>query len=545
VFSIMQPFEESFHVPRYILLTPFTIISVAAHPTRLGIGILKWERSLLSLQRLTLARAVTTSAVIAKRTKPRASLLGLLSKRPSVREEPVVSENLGVLANFAPETAQSITLLRLNRGGCKPVRLEGVLLKRKKSNWRQTAPLGPLAWKKRYFVLQAAKLSYYTASPSLGGLLKGEVALSGWVEVARVGAGSAVETDLTTRQYCFMVRTRSTFHVFQASSNEECESWVSSLTINAQHMSAFSDNPQMLLCSDSQEAHALIAAIQQRRNYFVSSMPPDSGILPVVVDDSGANTIPSGDNFLSFEDATAMAEATGELTPELLFSVSAEDAEALQQRFAVAPPSGWRNDSANPFARSDANLDLNVPPDAQLGVVDPAGNILVVDAPTSVCYESTWVYLDDDNVKQGPFTDQVMQSWLVGGYLHPDMLVRNNDFQPLLDPTCGVDEAGVPTLFVPLRELFSNIQDAFQTGCSNWIDSYRSAWTYQSLIRSAASFGITVRDAAAQVSHMKQLELPPDLGILLDMLGCTQLSSAAATTAPLPEQAASTGPIEP
>jgi hypothetical protein len=53
IFSIRQPFEEDFAVPRHLIVTPFTIMAVAPHPTRLGIGILKWDRSILSLRRLT------------------------------------------------------------------------------------------------------------------------------------------------------------------------------------------------------------------------------------------------------------------------------------------------------------------------------------------------------------------------------------------------------------------------------------------------------------------------------------------------------------
>ena len=47
--AMHQPFNEFVAVPRVLLLTPFTVMAVAPHPTRLGVGTLCWERSLLSL----------------------------------------------------------------------------------------------------------------------------------------------------------------------------------------------------------------------------------------------------------------------------------------------------------------------------------------------------------------------------------------------------------------------------------------------------------------------------------------------------------------
>jgi hypothetical protein len=38
-----------------------------------------------------------------------------------------------------------------------------------------------------------------------------------------------------------------------------------------------------------------------------------------------------------------------------------------------------------------------------------------------------WYYVDDDHREQGPYTNALMQSWLVAGYLHPDLHVRKEE----------------------------------------------------------------------------------------------------------------------
>jgi hypothetical protein len=38
-----------------------------------------------------------------------------------------------------------------------------------------------------------------------------------------------------------------------------------------------------------------------------------------------------------------------------------------------------------------------------------------------------WYYIDDEGREQGPHTNALMQSWLVAGYLHPDLRVRKEE----------------------------------------------------------------------------------------------------------------------
>ena len=51
MFRVQQPgTSEDVLLPRYLLVTPFTMLAVAPHPTRLRMGIIQWERSVLSLR---------------------------------------------------------------------------------------------------------------------------------------------------------------------------------------------------------------------------------------------------------------------------------------------------------------------------------------------------------------------------------------------------------------------------------------------------------------------------------------------------------------
>lgn len=225
-----QPFNEFVAVPRVLLLTPFTVMAVAPHPTRLGVSTLCWERSLLSLTHIATQASVTQvdpllpshapPSSLLNRTQPlfstappgadsdddgrasddedggaaaasasaassqpqrrswsswlrggnrptrRASRAGpALRPRsgsnvalgvtlPSGEAQAVHQVGVGVLASFAPETEDTVAFLRVWRAGRRPVARQGVLLKRKKGGWRERAPLGPLAWKRRIFSLQ-------------------------------------------------------------------------------------------------------------------------------------------------------------------------------------------------------------------------------------------------------------------------------------------------------------------------------------------------------------------------------------------------------
>ena len=321
VIPIKQPFEESFSLPRLLLVTPFTIIAVAAHPT-LGarVGILKWERSLLSLRHLAtqpLVRKLPPAPAPADGGGGGGGVRGFFARRRAGSTTAATTGGsgdgelphhhhhgadyllggaggggsaprpiggglgvygVGVLASFAAETHDTITFLRTYRAGRRAVALEGWLSKRKQSSWREHAPLGPLAWKRRWFVLGPHALTYYSAQPPAGDdagarkLLKGVVPLTGWVEVTRQQQGDAAEGGGGGGKHAFVVRTGTTYHLFTAASAGDADAWVAAIAVNAQHVGAAQHEPQCLELPSASVASEVAAAIVQRRRQLVEAM---------------------------------------------------------------------------------------------------------------------------------------------------------------------------------------------------------------------------------------------------------------------------------
>jgi hypothetical protein len=222
------------------------VAAIAPHPTRLGVGVLKWERSILSLTSIVsqplFSRAAVAAATAARggegararagsggggggggggepflffhdraaaddlnfapqgekagegaRTpSPRGKRGGLFSRlfrrnsadgsggggggggegggaadassaaAAALEASPAALAStfagVGVLLSFGPESPATLPLLRTVRAARRPAALEGWLLKRKRSTWRGAAPLGPLAWKRRWFVLEPTQI---------------------------------------------------------------------------------------------------------------------------------------------------------------------------------------------------------------------------------------------------------------------------------------------------------------------------------------------------------------------------------------------------
>jgi hypothetical protein len=462
-----QPLEEEFQAKRYLVITPFTIMAVAPHATKLGVGVLKWERSLLSLKHLDSqplfrdtphggpsgaggggassrrlrigstpgsgsssstmrsmffgkpksdaggangassatsagvgAGAGRSSGTTTPTDKPGKRSTGILSALkhfvvgddegsaqhsaggggdPEREEEPYA---YGLLASFAPETHDTATLLRMFRAGKRPVQREGWLLKRKRTAWRERAPLGPLAWKRRYFVLAADRLTYYTLPPGQrGSTCKGVIPLTGWVEVARTAAsmdgpdalafgGSAAgsegvnasasasttssssasasaASDATTRARSFIVRTGKSYHVFQAASEGEVGVWLDAISTNAQHMGAGQDEPQCICLPTFGQAVELARVIKRRRGNLIRAMgsgrsheeeaallgeneqllrrqPSDS------VTSAAGGSGGGGAGGMSVAEAIGLAQAMGGITDEFLSQLHPDLAAAVR-----------------------------------------------------------------------------------------------------------------------------------------------------------------------------------------------------------------------
>lgn len=578
IFAVRQTFEEDFALQRFLIVTPFTLMAVAALASRPGWGVLKWERSLMSLRRLTTQPVVLLEAAAAARVAaPAAADGGVIRNlfnrlRPhklsltspntaaAAKDAQLHRTDIGLLASFAPETSDSITFLRTFRAGRRPVFREGWLTKRKRSSWRERAPLGPLAWKRRYFVLEPTRLLYYAGPPPPVGAsgehgandggdwaghspqLKGIVPLSGWVEVARTGAeaatspsgasgaaGSGELHDTTTRAHAFLVRTGKTSHVFSAASDEEADEWVAAIAINAQHLGAAQDDPQCVLLPSAGDAEALASAIARRRRFLVESMSAagraalgdaQNLTLDIVTDATplllarsshpsagrhavgGESIDPADDEVIDgmrLGDALSIVAAAGGPTNELLEQLPPALAIAVRRRCGI-----------------DGDVLQRAPAVAGVKSVDNDAAAVTADLANS------WFYLDDANTKRGPFPATRMREWLVARYFGPSTMVRFAGRVPSLHPGCGGDEFGQPVAFLPLSVLFADPATAFVDD-SAWIDSYCATMVYQSLIASAAEFGIDPATVANAVREMKEGDLPADLGLLLDLCGVTSL----------------------
>ena len=549
---------------------------------------------------------------------------------------------IGLLASFAPESTDTVALLRMYRAGARPVCKQGFLHKRKRAAWRERAPLGPLAWKRRYFVLEPTHITYYGSNPatSSSSAAKGVIPLTGWVEVSRAGAESgavnrALSHDSTSRPHCFIVRTGSTHHVFQAASDADCEAWVAAIAVNAQHVGMAQDDPHCVILRDAADTAKLAAALQQRRRDLLAAMSAEARSVAEAQfevdlsvasagsssasaaghgyahyeeededweevdggggeaspdeyddgeDDDGDEAGPDPEGGLSLPDAIAIADASGGLSDDIvaqccepvqvrllrhyrrrLARSEAEERQRLRGTAAVgAPRSGSRNPTFTPvrlasgeraLVASHAPVGMAAAPGHEIGVLSRDGRTIVVPSgggggsskpPLGGAVEGGWLYLDDSDVPQGPFSDSVMRSWLYAGYLRPDICVRFALPLPgQLDAAEGVNEEFVPQVYIPLSVLFTDPAAAFVPGNMSWLAPYKLTARYQHLYITACNMGLDRSAALRQVYAMKENDLPADLSILLDMCGVSDLASLRrqhlvddVAAAAAPEQAA-------
>ena len=531
---------------------------------------------------------------------------------------------IGLLASFAPETSDSITFLRTYRAGRRPVTREGWLRKRKRTAWREHAPLGPLGWKKRWFVLELTRLLYYTAPPSAGGKLKGVVPLSGWVEVSRTGpdAGlslptghdaatvSGVIADATTRTHSFLVRTGTTFHVFQAADDPEAGGWVTDIAINAQHLGASQDEPQCMLLPTAADANALADAIRQRRGFLVCSMSetaraslgdavevtmdivtqlpplhvllaqqrmqqqgladraaaqrggkkgtrrlPRLGLFRSAATASAAQQqqtsaplegfLPDGGldvdarvGGMRVGDALDIAEASGGITDEFLRQLPPSLADVLL-RYSLQLSQAEYGDNTEDVRRASGGIGGS----SSSG----GGDVIVVNSPlntprsddsgddrqpsvrAAANLQESWYYIDDSDRVQGPYPCSQMAEWLHAGYFGPTTLARfaGRVSDRGLDPSAGIDSRGAPSAFLPLATLYADPNAAFVSGDTSWVPAYTHSMGYQALVNDAAQFVTDPGVLSRAVVAMKEADMPPDLGILLDMCNVTALPSTA------------------
>lgn len=565
-FPVRQAYDESYAAPRYLVITPTTVAGVAPHPTRLGFGLLKWERSLLSLvsivaqplfrplvggsqrgavsaaaaavgaSRLLEADAVAIDAAGSSTEEGAATVESLPYdiSAPEAADTPTVAKKLlgmlsrgspaaaaaaprgflmygtALLLSFAPEVPETLALLRTVRAGLRPVQRGGWLLKRKRSERREYPLLGALAWKRRWFVLEPLLLRYYAQS-SDGCAPKGTIPFSGWVEVARTGVAGAA-----AHAHAFVVRTGSTSHVFQAPSDEDADAWVTAIAVNAQWAGFMLDAPQSIIARSHADAEVLATALHSRRNELCANA---SG-----VGAAGVGASAAGAAVAAWVQQCGQGDGSGggptgadaSVAPlELDLSASAIMADAARSRVREPGLS----------AASSAALDLGSAVGG--GFASPS--------------EEAWYYLDDASIAQGPYPSHAMRAWLSAGFLGGGTQVLCTTPLPLLEreiiasasalPGAAACESwmdttsGAPTRFLPLVTLYEHPQAAFLPAAAwirsagGWPARYASAAGFDMLLEWACEAGCGDRPTMKRVCDvMASTGAPPDPGILLDVV---------------------------
>jgi hypothetical protein len=530
------------------------------------------------LSRLASRRSVPAEPAAASPASPGAS------GSPGLAEPPFA---FGLLASFAPETPDTIALLRTYRAGCRPVRKEGFLSKRKRKAWREHAPLGPLAWKKRYFVLEPTQLVYFAPKGADNrAVLKGVVPLTGWVEVSRAGPDAgpvspSVSGDATTRPFSFVVRTGKTNHVFHAASQAEADEWIAAIAINAQHLGAAQDDPQCVIVPSMAEARALADTVMSRLRNLQASMgaggggddgvvveldvggggggagggdedadmelllalqaseaaaaaeeeddnddEADDGSRPRAATSAGDSSGAGGGANVTLAEAQALAEAMGGVTMEFLQQLPPDVAAQLASAAGLAPPVAA---AAAAPQRPQAAVTVASPRNAPLP--GPPG-AFVAQMPAFALQqapEAAWTYLDIRDRPIGPVPESHMRALLYGGAFQPRTLVRCMTPAAGLDAStaAAVDAYGVAQVFLPLSTLFPDPAGAF-VGDGRWVAAYCAATQYQSLLTHAITLGLPRVHVVPALLYMEREQIPAELGILLDILGVQDLASVAA-----------------
>lgn len=364
----------------------------------------------------------------------------------------------------------------------------------------------------------------------------------------------------------------------QAASAADATAWIDAIAITAQHVGASQHDPQCLILPTEADALRVSAVIRDARERLLSAMPPAArarlGDLTMDVvtsfqrgpathdasvegsdawyaaalaaseggalgdgghgsdDERGGGGSPTlapipddvsageGAGQLTFDDALAMASAMGGVTQELLQQLSPEVAwavvQSLQQQGQGRPQHGGRPESAD--ARGPTSVGTSSPSEA------PAVAASVV--------EDGWLYIGETSDRpQGPVPARRMREWLASGMLGAGTLVRSCIPVPGLGLDQGVDEAGVPLIFLPVGVLFpSPLSSVTAFGPpETWAATYAQAARFETLVTSATQLGVDRGLAVQHVLFMQENGMAPDFSLLLDLCGWTGPQSGAAS----------------
>ena len=104
----------------------------------------------------------------------------------------------------------------------------------------------------------------------------------------------------------------------------------------------------------------------------------------------------------------------------------------------------WQNDGFEADQQSTIPMPTPLQHSLNSQVPSPVRAQVVAQSYGVMC----WYYIDPNGVTQGPFDDMQMQQWNENGYFTPDLMMKRGDHSD----------------FVPLGQLFQNLQVAFQPG---------------------------------------------------------------------------------
>ena len=528
--------------PRVLRVSPVSVLSAAWQEQRPSRGWVQWERSLAAL---TYVGVQPWSSLVSPQAIGRLRSLsqgaGAATPPPPVQAAGASGgeDSMGVVLCFRSD-ARTDSFTRVKRTGdtAAPVEGEalmtGVLWKHKEyaeGTWKKRASglVGAIVgrprrgsltqggkedpgfgWKKRWMVLRSDELLYFTGqeeaaaaqaaaaaaaeAAASGDLVeaerlgsdaeepvKGRISLSSFVEVAPYfPEGEEAPLDgagLPTSASC-LLRTASTCHQLRASSPAEAQAWMRAIMrVVAFKAARLPMYVQLLKCASPQQAASVAESVSTAR-----AAMPDLAVLDSL---RGAP--------LAEVQSTPLPSAqagtdTGGSPPDLLT-----------------------------FMR-DTGLDEAT---ARALLADGAGGGSVVGHDGQYDAERVaWCYVDDADVMQGPYLEAQMRAWVGEGWFKESTMVRcaSRVLGVDYDATAGQGGAAGQCMLMSVGDLFPDGLDTAFDGSGSWISAYNLSAQYQRLVAVAVSLGCSGPSVMAGLHLMQESTLPPDLGLLMDMM---------------------------
>ena len=132
-----------------------------------------------------------------------------------------------------------------------------------------------------------------------------------------------------------------------------------------------------------------------------------------------------------------------------------------------------------------------------------------------------WQYIDDFDDLQGPFYEAQMRSWVQQGWFKDSTMARCVTHVLGVDYSATAAAAGGRqgrTMLMAVGDLFPDGMRSAFDGSGAWISAYNLSAQYQRLVVSAMGLGLPPSRVMAGLQLMRSNTLPPDLGLLMDLM---------------------------